>query len=92
METWVARRLWLVWLLIGGLAAVTYPLLPENTYVANFGFELIGLTSVTMVLIGRTVSVSSFTPIFILYSAIPMTAFLLVCLLIKRLGEVRQIS
>jgi ACS family hexuronate transporter-like MFS transporter len=61
--------------------------------VAGFGGaagSLVG--AVTMVLIGRTVSVSSFTPIFIIYSAIPMTAFLLVCLLIKRLGEVRQIS
>ncbi|MET7417502.1 EAL domain-containing protein [Dactylosporangium sp. NPDC005555] len=52
METWVARRLWLVWLLIGGLCAATYPLLPKTGYVANIGYETVGFGAVTMVLIG----------------------------------------
>ncbi|MEV0133555.1 bifunctional diguanylate cyclase/phosphodiesterase [Dactylosporangium sp. NPDC050688] len=52
METWVARQLWLAWLLIGGLCAAACPLLPEGTYVAEVGFELIGLTAATMVLVG----------------------------------------
>jgi ACS family hexuronate transporter-like MFS transporter len=45
--------------------------------------------AITMLAIGQTVTVSSFTPIFIIYSALPMTAFIVVCLLIRRLGDVR---
>ncbi|MEU0559927.1 EAL domain-containing protein [Dactylosporangium sp. NPDC006015] len=52
METRGARPLWLAWLLIGGLAAVACPLLPDGTYAADFGFEVVGLFSVTMVLLG----------------------------------------
>ncbi|GAA3202991.1 EAL domain-containing protein [Dactylosporangium siamense] len=52
METRGAGRLWLVWLLIGGVAAVAYPLLPGDSYAANFSFELIGLAAVTALLVG----------------------------------------
>ncbi len=40
--------------------------------------------------IGRTVSVSSFTPVFVIYSALPMAGFLAVCLLVRELGVVRE--
>lgn len=43
--------------------------------------------AVTMLAIGQTVAVKSFTPVFVIYSALPMTAFLLVCVLIKELGK-----
>jgi sugar phosphate permease len=58
--------------------------------VAGFGGAMGSFVgAITMLLIGRTVTVSSFTPVFIIYSALPMTAFVLVCILIKELGRVR---
>ena len=60
--------------------------------VSGFSGALGSLVSaITMLVIGKTVSVSSFTPIFIIYSALPMTAFALVCLLVKRLGCLREV-
>ena len=44
-----------------------------------------------MLLIGRTVAVASFTPIFVIYAGLPMTAWLIVCFLLPRLGEIRDI-
>jgi diguanylate cyclase (GGDEF)-like protein len=49
---WLTRRLWLVWLLVGGLAAVTYPMLPRSSYAANLGYEAVGFSAVIMVLLG----------------------------------------
>jgi hypothetical protein len=40
--------------------------------------------------IGRIVTIGSFTPIFIVYSMLPMAGFGAVCLLIRRLGTVRD--
>jgi ACS family hexuronate transporter-like MFS transporter len=58
--------------------------------VSGFGGAMGSLVgAVTMLVIGRTVSVSSFTPVFIIYSALPMTAFALVCLWVKDLGRLR---
>jgi ACS family hexuronate transporter-like MFS transporter len=48
--------------------------------------------AITTLATGQIVTVSSFAPMFIIYSALPMTAFILVCLLIRRLGEVRVLS
>ncbi len=61
--------------------------------VTGFGGTAGSLVSaVTMLAIGKTVTVTSFTPVFIIYSALPMTAFALVCLLIRKLGCVREIA
>lgn len=60
--------------------------------VAGFGGAMGSLVgAITMLLIGHTVTVTSFTPVFIVYSALPMTAFIFVCLLIKRLGCIREV-
>ena len=60
--------------------------------VSGFGGALGSLVgAITMLAIGQTVTVSSFTPVFIIYSALPMTAFVLVCGLIKQLGQVRVV-
>lgn len=60
--------------------------------VSGFGGALGSLVgAITMLAIGQTVTVSSFTPVFIIYSALPMTAFVLVCVLIKQLGQVRVV-
>jgi ACS family hexuronate transporter-like MFS transporter len=48
--------------------------------------------AVAMLLIVRTIVVTSFTPIFIIYSIVPMTAFAVVCILIKKLGQVREVA
>ncbi len=50
--------------------------------------SLIG--AVTTVAIGRTVMIGSFTPVFIIYSILPMAGFVAVCLLIEKLGVVRE--
>jgi diguanylate cyclase (GGDEF)-like protein len=49
---WLTGRLWLVWLLAGGLAAAAYPLLPKNAYLDNLGYESVGFGAVAVVLIG----------------------------------------
>ncbi len=60
--------------------------------VTGFGGTAGSLVSaITMLAIGKTVAVASFTPVFIIYSALPMTAFALVCLLIRNLGCVREL-
>jgi len=60
--------------------------------VTGFGGALGSLAGViTMLLIGRTVTAVSFTPVFAIYSALPMTAFVLVCVLVRRLGHVREV-
>ncbi len=61
--------------------------------VTGFGGAVGSLVSaVAMLMIGQTVAVQSFTPVFIIYSALPITAFILVCLLIKELGQIRKLS
>jgi len=58
--------------------------------VSGFGGAMGSLVgAVTMLLIGRTVAVSSFTPIFVIYAGLPMTAWVIVCILLPRLGEIR---
>jgi len=58
--------------------------------VAGFGGAMGSLVgAISMLLIGRMVTVGSFTPVFIIYSALPMAAFGLVCWFIKQLGCVR---
>ncbi|WP_432979418.1 putative bifunctional diguanylate cyclase/phosphodiesterase [Dactylosporangium sp. CA-233914] len=52
MGEWLARRYWIVWLLVGGLAVAVYPLLPPFSYAANLGYEIVGFASVIMVLLG----------------------------------------
>ncbi|MGI5245244.1 putative bifunctional diguanylate cyclase/phosphodiesterase [Dactylosporangium sp. CA-139066] len=52
MGEWLTRRFWLVWLLVGGLCAAGYPLLPRSSYAANLGYEAVGLGAVIMVLLG----------------------------------------
>ncbi|MGA2177453.1 MAG: MFS transporter [Verrucomicrobiota bacterium] len=60
--------------------------------VTGFGGAAGSLVSaVTMLVIGRTVTVSSFTPVFVIYSALPLTAFVIVCILVKKLGCVREV-
>jgi len=60
---------------------------------SGFGGALGSLVgAVTMLLIGRTVAVSSFTPVFVIYSAVPMTAWIIVCALLPRLGEIREVG
>jgi ACS family hexuronate transporter-like MFS transporter len=48
--------------------------------------------AVTMLLIGRTVALASFTPIFIIYAALPVTAWVIVCVLVPQLGRVRDLG
>jgi MFS transporter, ACS family, aldohexuronate transporter len=61
--------------------------------VTGFGGTAGSLVSaITMLAIGKTITVTSFTPVFIIYSALPMTAFVLVCLLIRKIGQVRELS
>jgi ACS family hexuronate transporter-like MFS transporter len=60
--------------------------------VTGFGGAVGSLVSAaSMLLIGQTVAVKSFTPIFVIYSTLPITAFILVCILIKELGHIRKI-
>jgi ACS family hexuronate transporter-like MFS transporter len=68
--------------------------LPENVVgaVTGFGGALGSLAgAVSMLVIGRIVSVSLFMPIFVVYSILPLTAFAVVCVLIRNLGRVREI-
>jgi ACS family hexuronate transporter-like MFS transporter len=48
------------------------------------------VATVTTLAIGQTVSIGSFTPIFLVYAVLPMTGFAAVCLLIKDLGRIRE--
>jgi ACS family hexuronate transporter-like MFS transporter len=58
--------------------------------VSGFGGAMGSLMGViAMLLVGKAVAAGSFTPVFIVYSGLPMTAFIVVCLLIKQLGQVR---
>ncbi|HZZ20337.1 MAG TPA: MFS transporter [Opitutaceae bacterium] len=49
--------------------------------------SLIG--TMTTLAIGRTVTVGSFTPIFVLYAALPMAGFIAVCSLVRTIGVVQ---
>jgi ACS family hexuronate transporter-like MFS transporter len=67
---------------------------PERIVGAVTGFggamgSLVG--AVTMLVIGRIVRVSSFAPIFLVYAVFPLLAFGVVCILIRKLGEPREI-
>ncbi|MCX7009961.1 MAG: hypothetical protein NTY53_22425, partial [Kiritimatiellaeota bacterium] len=60
--------------------------------ISGFGGAVGSLIGAIITLgIGQSLKVSSFTPIFLIYSALPLTAFLLVCLTIKRLGQIREV-
>ncbi|MER7002356.1 bifunctional diguanylate cyclase/phosphodiesterase [Dactylosporangium sp. NPDC000555] len=52
MEHWLTRRFWIVWFLVGGVAAAVCPLLPKNSYLANVGYEAVAFGAVIMVLLG----------------------------------------
>ncbi len=61
--------------------------------VSGFGGAMGSLVgAITMLIIGRTVSVSSFTPIFIVYAALPITAWAMVCILARDLGRIRDVA
>ena len=60
--------------------------------VSGFGGAVGSLIGAIITLgIGQTLKVTSFTPIFLIYSALPLLAFLLVCLTIPRLGHIRDV-
>ena len=60
--------------------------------VSGFGGAIGSLIGAVLTLgIGQSLKVSSFTPIFMIYSVLPLTALLLVCLTIKRLGHIREV-
>jgi ACS family hexuronate transporter-like MFS transporter len=99
--TRVPSPAWALGLLTGAMffhaawANMTLPaeVFPERVVGSVAGFAggisaLIG--AVTTLAIGRTVTVGSFTPVFIIYSILPMAGFAAVCLLIKELGVVRE--
>jgi ACS family hexuronate transporter-like MFS transporter len=68
--------------------------LPDNVVgtVTGFGGAMGSLMGVfTTLAIGRIVTVFSFTPVFMVYSFFPLMAFGVVCVLIKKLGQVREI-
>ncbi|WP_433210435.1 putative bifunctional diguanylate cyclase/phosphodiesterase [Dactylosporangium sp. CS-047395] len=46
------QRLWVVWLLVGGLAAASYPLLPRMSWPSSAIYEVVGFGSLIMVLLG----------------------------------------
>ncbi|WP_433051626.1 putative bifunctional diguanylate cyclase/phosphodiesterase [Dactylosporangium sp. CS-033363] len=48
----MSRRLWVVWLLVGGLAAASHPLLPGMSWAASAAYEGLGFGSVIMILLG----------------------------------------
>jgi ACS family hexuronate transporter-like MFS transporter len=54
------------------------------------GGSLIGAI-LNQLVIGKMVKAGLFPQVFMLYSILPMTAFIVVCLLVKRLGELREI-
>jgi len=59
--------------------------------VAGLAGGISSLVSAVITLaIGRTVTISSFTPVFVIYSMLPMTGFVAVCFLIKNLGVIRE--
>ena len=60
--------------------------------VSGFGGAVGSLIGAIITLgIGQTLKVTSFTPIFLIYSALPLVAFAIVCLTIKRLGHIREV-
>jgi ACS family hexuronate transporter-like MFS transporter len=99
--TRVPSPAWALGLLTGAMffhaawANMTLPaeVFPERVVGSVAGFAgaisaLIG--AVTTLAIGRMVTVGSFTPVFIIYSVLPMAGFAAVCLLIRKLGAVRE--
>ena len=77
-------------------ASMTLPaeVFPQHVVgsVSGFAGALGSLVSATsMLVIGRTVMAGSFVPVFIIYSALPMTGLAAVCLLIKKIGAVREL-
>jgi ACS family hexuronate transporter-like MFS transporter len=61
--------------------------------VSGFGGACGSMVSaVAMLAIGKTVTVSSFTPVFIIYSALPILAFAAAFILIKDLGRIRVLD
>jgi len=99
--TRVPSPAWAVALLSGAMfchaawANMTLPaeVFPQHVVGSISGFagglsSLIG--AVIMLAIGRTVTISSFTPVFIIYSALPMAGLAAVCILIGRIGAVRE--
>lgn len=61
--------------------------------VSGFGGALGGLMgAISQQLIGWTVQNVSFTPVFAAIAFLPLLAFILTCLLVRQLGEIRRIS
>jgi len=99
--TRVPSPAWAIGLLTGAMffhAAWANMTLPAEVFpqrvvasVAGCGGCLSSLVGAVITLaVGRTVSISSFTPIFIIYSILPMAGFVAVSVLIKKLGVVRE--
>jgi ACS family hexuronate transporter-like MFS transporter len=77
-----------------GFVALPAEVCPERSVGSVAGLSgamgaLVG--AVTMLVIGHTLTVSSFTPIFVTYSAAPVLAFIALCALIRNLGHVREL-
>lgn len=80
----------------GSFGNVTLPaeVFPRHVIgsVSGFGGACGALTGAVMTqVVGKMVTVGTYTPVFILYSMLPVAAFTVVCLLINRLGEIREV-
>jgi ACS family hexuronate transporter-like MFS transporter len=100
--TRVSSPAWAVALIAGAMlfhgawANITLPAEVFSKHVVGSVSGLAGSlgslgSAMTMLAIGRIVAVRSFAPIFMVYSVLPMMAFGAVCVLIKKLGQVREI-
>ena len=101
--TQVASRAWALGLLTSAMffhaawANMTLPaeVFPQHVVGSVAGFaggisSLVG--AVTTLAIGHAVTNGSFTPVFIIYSILPMAGFVAVCLLIRKLGAVSDFA
>ena len=80
----------------GSFGNVTLPaeVFPKHVIgsVSGFGGAFGALNGAILTkVVGWMVTVGTYTPVFMLYSILPVAAFAVVCLLIKRLGEIREV-
>src|ERR1019366_4317331 len=80
----------------GVWANVTLPaeVFPKHVVasVSGFGGDCGALIGAIMTkVVGKMVTVGTYTPVFIIYAMLPMIAFVIVCLLVKRLGQIREV-